>query len=317
MRRTLVMLLAVTSAALASERDARAGSAEAQALFDEGKRLVAEGRIDEGCARFEKSQRIEPAGGTVLHLAACRESQGRLATAWELFHAALSDARRVGRKDREEAATQRLAAIEPRLSRLRIVVPRAARVSGLAVRRDDTALAEPAWDVPVPVDPGEHVVRAEAPSHDGWETRVRVDAPGRTIDVVVPALREKADDAPAAASAEPAPEPPPTAGGLGGQRLAAVVAGGVGVVGIGLGTYFYVDSVDKKSAADELCGGPAPTPCPEEGVAVSEEAHAAGTRATVAFGIGLAGLAVGAALWFLAPPSSRAALRPGSVAVRF
>src|SRR5262245_345886 len=51
------------------------GIAEAETLFEEGKRLVAAGKIDEGCSRFEESLRIDRAGGTLLHLAACREQQ--------------------------------------------------------------------------------------------------------------------------------------------------------------------------------------------------------------------------------------------------
>src|SRR5262245_18728599 len=59
-------------------------SAAAQALFDQGRKLMESERWAEACPKLEESQRLDPAGGTLLHLALCREHEGRIATAWVL-----------------------------------------------------------------------------------------------------------------------------------------------------------------------------------------------------------------------------------------
>ena len=51
----------------------------AEALFDEGKSLMIEGKLAVACEKLEQSQRIDPAVGTLLYLAECYEKSGRTA----------------------------------------------------------------------------------------------------------------------------------------------------------------------------------------------------------------------------------------------
>ncbi|MBX3187341.1 MAG: hypothetical protein KF795_20395 [Labilithrix sp.] len=288
-------LIAGALAALAGTSPARAADAEAQALFDEGKRLIARGDVAAACERFERSQRIEPAGGTLLHLASCRESEGKTATAWTLFNEALSAARTAGRKDREQVATERIAALERQLVRLRIVVPPSARVAGLGVLRDGKEVDAAGWDVAVPVDPGPHEVEARAPGRRAWSTRVDARAGTKAVDVEVPVL------APDESADAPPPLPPLEEDAGDTRRTLAVVAAGVGVVGIAIGSFAGLRSMSMRDDANRLCGGPPPRDCPREGVDAADDALTYGTVSTVAFVVGAAGLVGGAVLWFTAP----------------
>ena len=132
---------------------AHAQSAEAEALFREGKRLVKQGKLAEGCDKIAASEKLEASVGTLLNLGDCREKQGQLASAWAAFKEAEGLARRDGNDEKRLAeARRRSAALEPKLSSLEIDVQR--RAPGMTIKRGDDAIDPAAWNTAVPVDPG-------------------------------------------------------------------------------------------------------------------------------------------------------------------
>src|SRR5262245_28993804 len=80
--RGFLILLGVAAAAPASAQPA---GAQAEALFRQGRELLAAGKVAEACTAFEESQKVDPAVTTLLNLASCREMNSQLATAWGLF----------------------------------------------------------------------------------------------------------------------------------------------------------------------------------------------------------------------------------------
>jgi hypothetical protein len=289
-----------------------ADSAAAQALFDQARALMEAGRVAEACPKLEESQRLDPGSGTLLNLARCYEASGRLATAWTTYLEAAGASRTAGNPEREAAAREFAASLEPRLSRLVIDLVPGERPRGLEITRDGERVGAPQWRLPIPADEGEHLVAATAPGHAPWQTTVRIEGEGQVVTVTVPALvpEPEADrDADATADAGP---------GLGSQRTLALVAGGVGVVGLGLGTAFGLRSMAKHDEAERFCDGPACTDV--RGVDAGDAAQSAGNVSTVAFVIGGLGVAAGLTLWFTAPEASGGAearldVGPGSVRV--
>jgi hypothetical protein len=87
---------------------------------------------------------------------------------------------------------------------------------------------------------------------------------------------------------------------MGAQRTAALIVGGVGVVGIGIGSIFGLQALSKKSSAHDVC----PDRCADQsGVSKWNDAVSAGKISTVGFVIGGVGLAGAATLWFTAKPT--------------
>jgi hypothetical protein len=279
----------------------------ARALFDEGRDLMAAKKPSEACPKFAASMRLDPKGGTLLNLAVCHEAEGKTATAWVEFKEALAWARRDARPEREQLAQERIAAVEPKLSRLVIAIATGAGAAGLEVRLDGAVVDRAAIGTAMPIDPGEHVVSASAPGRKKWEARVVVGAVADRKTVEVPALESEAVVAPPAtpratatstarataaptATATPAATATPTATPAA-APIAGYVVGGAGVVAIGVGAYFGLSA---KSKHDEAKNEHCPDGyCDATAAQLSRDARTQGWISTALFGVGLVGVGVG------------------------
>ncbi len=183
----------------------------AESLFREGKRLSGEKKFAEACPKFQESYRLDPGLGTLLNLATCHESEGKPATAWAEFSEAVSQAKRQGDNDRAQLAQDQLKALEPKLAHVSIGVSPAAVVPGLVVKFDSKELAQAAWGLQIPVDPGQHVVEAAAPGKQSYSQTFETPAAATVLAVTVPALQDAPGAVPAAAPSAAAATPIPAA----------------------------------------------------------------------------------------------------------
>src|SRR5512139_1741852 len=63
--------------AASAARAQASDKAAAEALFDEGRKLMAEGKYAAACAKLEASQKLDAGVGTQLNLADCYEKSGK------------------------------------------------------------------------------------------------------------------------------------------------------------------------------------------------------------------------------------------------
>lgn len=159
----------------------------AEQLFRDGRTLLKAGKIDEACEKFQQSRDLEAKFGTVLNLADCRERQGKLATAWELFLEAKGLA--TAQKGAQEIgiAEKRAKAIAGKRAFLTVSVPADHRVPGLVVTRGGTAVPDATWEQALPIDPGSYVIEAKAEGYEPASVNVDVAAQGKAT-AAVPAL---------------------------------------------------------------------------------------------------------------------------------
>jgi hypothetical protein len=285
----LVQLLAGHARAQATKSDA----AQAESLFVEAKNLMDAGHFSQACPLLAESQRLDPGGGTLLNLAACHEKEGRIATAWAEFNAAVAVANKDGRADRVTFAQERIAALDPLLPRLTISVTQGAAALGYEIVLDDVKRGSVTWGHGSPIDPGHHLVRATAPGKRAWERAFDIKE-HQTLLVEVPVLEEGSNPSTAPTSSEPKS----SAGSSGSQKW-AFVAGGAGLAAIGLGSYFALEAKKLRSESDEQC--PTPTgECTQWAVDRNDSAKRTANIATVAFAVGIIGVGVGTYL-LLAP----------------
>jgi hypothetical protein len=265
-------------------------SAGAEALYEEARRLMAQGDLDRACPKFKQSYELDPGGGTLLNLAECFERQGKFASAWSTFKEALVVAQRDGRSERVEYAKKHLAVVEPKLSKITIDVAKEADEPGLTVTLDGAALGAAAWGVGMPVDPGTHHVTASAPNKVTFERRIEIENGSSKLeipklaDAVVTAAPPRAVDN----DTEKKPVSDEAATGNG-RRTAGLALGGAGIIALGVGGYFGLRAFSKWSEREDNCVGG----CNSAAKSAGDDAKSAAMAANIGIGLGLVAVGVG------------------------
>ena len=268
---------------------------DAEALFNQGRRLVSVGRYADACPCFIESERLDHGVGTMLNLADCFEKNGQIASAWSGFRAAAAAAAAEGQPDREQIAREREIALLPQLARLAITPPQQGLPPGSEVHRDGILVSPWLWSSPVPVDPGDHVIVVAAPGKVDYAATVHMPKQqAMTIVARIPVLRNR----PAPPPKEPvAAVPPPTS--LAPRAKVGLALAGLGGAGVVAGALFGVRALGLKADSDWHCGST--DHCDERGVSLRADARTAGDVATGALIAAGAVLAGGLVLYVTAP----------------
>jgi len=319
--KSLVTLFALCPLLLLSGT-ARAGDpAAAEVLFQEGRKLLAEGQVSAACDKLKDSFALDPMSGTLLNLAACYEKQGKTATAWARFHNAASLAKSQGKVEQAAEANRRIKALEGDLSYLTITVSEP--VPGLEIRRDDLEVSPATYGVQVPVDPGTVQIVAAAPGHKTVKLSVEIGGKHDKRTVAIPKLEkgEEAEPAPATAPApaeptEPqvrpekkdkaiqavqhtAPEAPPMQQPEiihDGPGMTPWVIGAIGVAAGAAGGVFGYLATQSNSDAKSLC--PTRQNCSKAAMDAADRRDQQALFANIGVGLGIAGVGT-AAIWLL------------------
>jgi len=258
----LVVAFALVLAAAPATADPDA-AAKATKLFEAGKALREAGKTDEACVQFEHSLALDRQLGTMLNLADCREAQGKLIEAHDLFLAAHELAEKNDQNVRESYAKERADALIAKLGRvtLRVTDP----PPGLSIELGGKPLPATAWAQPQLVEPGPIVVTASATGRQPATIRRDVAAgTEQTIEVVLAPI-----------VVDQVPTPPVRRR----SKLPLIVGGG--------GLVLFAGSVGlafaAKSAYDDALADNAPD--------TDARIDKAQRHADIATGIGIAGLA--------------------------
>jgi hypothetical protein len=174
-------------------------------------------------------------------------------------------------------------------------------LSGVRVTMDGQVLAERLEGTALSIDPGEHTFVFETAGQPLVQKQfvIREGEKDRREGVVFGAI----EPATAPSASKPAQQ------GLGTQRILAIAAAGIGLVGVGVGTAFGLQSMSKHDDAVQAC----PNLCADQrGVDLWNDAQSAGNVSTVGFAVGAAALVGAAVLWFTAttPASTQVGLGP-------
>lgn len=208
-----IALVAVLAGGLSTATAQLTDPAAAEALFQEGRRLIKADEVLAACSKFDESLRLDPAIGTLINVAACQERLGRTATAWQHWRAA---ADQLPTTDKRRAmAIRHATALEKVLGRLSLTLgPNVANPEQVEVRRDGIRLGPASLGLPLPLDPGIHLVEVLAPGRQPSRYEIAV-RPGDSRTLLVepgPEVDQLAERQAAGTSLSlpaPMPNPPP------------------------------------------------------------------------------------------------------------
>lgn len=282
---TLLVVFTASSVplALAQTDEERAG---ARAAADAGLKAYEAKKWSDCVDLFTRAESLVHAPPHLLYLARCSEKVGRLVKAREAYlkikNESIAPEKPKAFHQAKTDAEKELAALEPRLPYLNVKV-NGANGKTVSVTMDGVAVPPALVGIPRPVDPGEHKFQATA---DGMASQVETitvkegQSDSVTLNLVAggsvastgtgtsgsgtktePTTSPTTTSATTTATTEPttaptsAPTTTPSAdegGGTSGLRTAGYVTLGVGIVGIGVGAFFFSQYGSKKKDADDL-----------------------------------------------------------------
>jgi len=208
--------------------------------------------------------------------------------------------------DRARVAGSRAQDLEPKLSRLSVeLAPDVARITGVSVKRSGQRVEPSLYGTPLPSirrvpDRGQRARLRDVEHTD------QVEGGGASASVRVPALIKgsepaapqplRRNDRSGAAKSAPLRPLPAADTSLTTQQTLGVVVGGLGVIGVGLGTYFGIRAISKNSDAEDQC--PNAGLCNNErGLTLTDQAKKNASASNVAFAVGGVLVATGAVLY--------------------
>lgn len=254
-------------------------AAAAEALFRSARKAAERGDWVTACDRFEESKRLEPAPGTVLNLARCREKLGQVASAWKSYEEA---AQRLSSGDeRAVFARKRAQELSARVPRVILIAPDTEKEVLVSVR--GVRYSSATFGVPLPLDPGKVTIVVRAAGHEDSTFETRIEE-GQTLEhqLTVGIALEPGQDDTQEPEGDQGNSSPSTA-----RRPGAKVMLGIGGAGVAVGIFGAVWAAREQGPFRENCDDLGR--CNQTGA----DAAARGRRAVIVLGAGSAVAAIG------------------------
>lgn len=295
--------------AMPASADEAADTASARSLGIEGVTLANAGNCKEAVEKLDRAEKLHHAPTTATRLGECEIELGKLVRGTERLQRVIREPLPPNAHAAFTAAVARahklLETTLPRIATLRITVaaPPGTKVS---MTVDDEPTSDAALDTDRPIDPGMHVVKVSA---DGFFTSAVAASldEGQNKSVAVelrvdPNARRETRAPGAALVSSPAHEAPRS-------KVPAIVAFGLGAVGLGAGIYGAVVTDQKAGSLSSGCD--AQKVCPPEMQRDIRDAKTWATVSTVGFVTAGAGAATGLLLLLWSGGGSSSTSRAG------
>jgi hypothetical protein len=286
-----LLLLALSTIPIAARAQTSPDVDPTSDPYRQGVELRKEGRDREALEKFRAAYQLTPTPRVRAQIGLAELALGQWVGAEVDLSAVLAAQGEPWIEQNRAALEQSLALDQRHLGWLEVV----ANVAGAELSLDGAHAATLPMKGPARVVAGTVVVEVSASGYVDVKrpTEVAAGATTRESVTLVP-LGSGAPVAPPAAQPADATPPDRPASGGGTLRALGFVAGGVGLVGLGVGAWFGLQTFSAKSDRTAHC---VPAGCDPQGLGFDHDARRDALVSTIGFGVGAAGLALGA--WLL------------------
>ncbi len=311
----LVGLYATSASAQTAEQ--RAG---ARAAATQGYQAFQKGQWQQAIDLFARAQALVQSPAQEIFIARAQAKLGHYVKAQEIYlqitHETIASNAPAAFHRAQESAAKEIKDVEAKIAHVTIKVSGAGSTT-VIVTMDGKPVPPALVGIQMPVDPGAHQFKAVASGFKpamqsltlaaagsgdvALKLEASADAGG---DTAAPLRGDTTSPSAPASPGAPAPSGDQGTGGSNGLRIGSYAAFGVGVVGLGLGTFFVLRSSSKRKDADaayKACGSPCLDSNPKSAQVASldSSAKSAQTLGTVGFIVGGVGVATGVTLFIL------------------
>ena len=291
----LCVLLSFSTVGYAEPSDAQKETA--RSLMAEGRALREQHDLKGALARFQAADAIMNVPTTGYELARAQADLDLLVEARTTIRRLLTPAPKPGEPEPFQEARSKAdaldAELDTRIASLHFVLRGALPSETVDIFVDGEVVAAAAVDMPYRVNPGHHLVSAQA---KGKEAKAEVDV----------AERQSADVPLELVTVAPADDtaPPPPQEHAANVPTLSYVAGGIGAAGLLVGGVTGVLALSSKHSAESGCRG---SLCPPSTWSDLDHAHSYATVSTVGFIVGAVGVGVALGSFLATRPSSNGA----------
>lgn len=300
MRRAVPFVCAVLLSLAASPAGAEPTAADrnaARALADKGADLFESGKYEKAIEQFRQAEALVHAAPHLLYMARANEKLGKLVEAHEIYEDIVTDlitrSSPAAFREAQETARTEQAALIRRIPTVKLTVT-SPDMQIVQVTIDSKAVRPELWQEPILLNPGTHTIKATGRGLRSESAVVSVSEQDK-INVSL-SLRWE------------------------GSLIPAIVVGGVGVVGLGIGIVTGAMSLSRVGDLEARCPE---AHCLPKDEPIGDSAKSLGTASTIGFVAGTALIGAGVALAIIrpwggppAPTDPEEKLFPESVSVR-
>ena len=286
--------------------------ADNERLFREAQKLMEDRRYGEACPKLDAVYRKDQQLGTLLNLAYCHKELGATWLAWVEFKEAEVKASELKRAERRDFARARMAELEKSLAR--IIIEPTSRVELTEVLVEDRWVPDAEKSIVVAAELGPRKLTFRARGKKPVVQLVTIVKSSAPMRIPVPEMEDQPRETPPSEPVvkvvlAPAPAPPKpviVVKASSTQRNVGLVLGGLGVVGLGVGSVFGLMTLYNACTDGLAAPGQTGPSCTLEEY---DSASTKGAVSDIAFIGGGAALATGLVLYFTAPRAASMAGR--------
>ncbi len=271
-------------------------AAHARELFKQALALQASGDFQAALLALQQVATFRLTPQVRYNIALCQEKLGKLADAFQNYRTCVAEAREIKAQDVATAASTAFARVEKLVPYLQVLLPET--VPGATITLDGDELRPDALANPIPLNPGTHVIDAQAPGFEPFHSEVTLE-PGASKGIEITWARETKPTETAAtrpADEGPSPSSPSMSSSKQALRTGAWISGGVAVVSFAAAAVMYARRSSSIDDLNQACGDNH-SACPASARDAYDNGKQSTTLGNIAMGLGIAGLATGVVLF--------------------